>query len=182
MKSFKNIFTTIILSILFVFSFNISNAQSCIPFTIPMNIGSIDNTTQGQVTRLQSFLNSSGLLGVNPTGYFGQLTSNAVKQYQASKGLEMVGNVGPLTRQALTIDTCNTNNLSNTLANDNNQNIYTNNQITNNNANTSNTNQKIPVSFTSLDETVTLNIPAGSKLNLPTLQTRAKYPTYTFAG
>jgi peptidoglycan hydrolase-like protein with peptidoglycan-binding domain len=66
-------------------------------FTIALSIGSrgID------VTELQKRLIALGLLTGEPTGYFGQLTAAGVKAYQASKGLEAVGNLGPKTRAAL---------------------------------------------------------------------------------
>ena len=40
----------------------------------------------------------------------------------------------------------------------------------------------ISISFTSLDETIVLEIPYNSILNLPNLSPRSKFPGYTFSG
>jgi peptidoglycan hydrolase-like protein with peptidoglycan-binding domain len=69
--------------------------------TIPARISSQlgIGSRGGDVTALQTFLASdssiypSGLI----TGYFGQLTSNAVKAFQAKYGISQVGRVGPQT-------------------------------------------------------------------------------------
>ena len=50
------------------------------------------------VTALQTFLNAQGLLNTEPTGFYGTLTSAAVKQLQANNNLEPIGGVGPKTR------------------------------------------------------------------------------------
>ena len=82
----------VLLSILLSFSllFTIVYAQS-FTFTSPMNVGSTDSTTGGQVTKLQETLNRLGLLNVSPTGYFGQLTKASVMKFQAMQGFEQVG-------------------------------------------------------------------------------------------
>ena len=54
-----------------------------------------------EVTALQQKLIALGLLSVQATGYFGQLTKKAVQAFQKSKGLEQVGFIGPGTRAAL---------------------------------------------------------------------------------
>ncbi len=53
------------------------------------------------VMELQKVLATLGFFKVAPTGYFGPITLNAVKAYQASKGIITTGFVGPLTRAAL---------------------------------------------------------------------------------
>lgn len=53
------------------------------------------------VWQLQQYLHQLGLLSVAPTGYFGNLTDAAVRQFQARTGLEADGLVGPLTSAAL---------------------------------------------------------------------------------
>jgi len=53
------------------------------------------------VLALQEFLHENGLLGVKPTGYFGDLTSNAVKKWQEKEGIQKAGNFGPLSRERL---------------------------------------------------------------------------------
>jgi peptidoglycan hydrolase-like protein with peptidoglycan-binding domain len=51
-----------------------------------------------QVTELQEYLISKGILNYEPTGNFFALTLRAVEAYQASVGLPATGFVGPLTR------------------------------------------------------------------------------------
>jgi len=57
----------------------------------------------GDVTNLQTFFADNpniypeGLV----TGYFGNLTSNAVKNFQSQSGIAQVGRVGPVTRDAI---------------------------------------------------------------------------------
>lgn len=53
------------------------------------------------VIELQKILIAKNFLVSEPTGYFGVLTEAAVKKYQASKGIEQTGTVGPITRAAL---------------------------------------------------------------------------------
>ena len=53
------------------------------------------------VTALQNRLTSEGVYSGPVTGYFGSLTSQAVKAFQAKYGISQVGKVGPLTREAL---------------------------------------------------------------------------------
>ena len=68
-------------------------------FTKTLHIGS----TGDQVKQLQEFLKQfpdiypEGLV----TGYFGVLTENAVKRFQIEGGLEVLGVVGPITRDKL---------------------------------------------------------------------------------
>lgn len=72
-----------------------ASAQSmACPFTMTLKKGQRNS----QVTALQA------KLGVIQTGYFGSLTAAAVSNYQGSKGLPRVGQVGPLTRAALCMD------------------------------------------------------------------------------
>lgn len=56
------------------------------------------------VTELQTLLTQEGLYGGPIIGYFGPLTSKAVKAYQLKNGLPATGFVGPLTRAQLNID------------------------------------------------------------------------------
>ncbi len=53
-----------------------------------------------EVNCLQVYLNQRGYLSVSPTGYFGQLTKQAVIKYQRDSNLEADGNVGPKTRES----------------------------------------------------------------------------------
>jgi|GEM_PF-2219000 len=55
-----------------------------------------------EVTQLQKFLMAKAFLAAgNDSGYFGALTEAAVKKWQASKGIDAIGTVGPRTRSAL---------------------------------------------------------------------------------
>lgn len=66
-------------------------------FTKSLNVGARGN----DVLELQKRLVAEGLLKATPTGYFGQLTLNAVKAFQAKNNLSQVGAVGPATRALL---------------------------------------------------------------------------------
>lgn len=69
------------------------------PIDRPLYIGLQDP----QVVRLQDFLKAKGFFPSTQesTGYFGPLTMKAVQDYQRSKGIEALGNVGPQTRAAI---------------------------------------------------------------------------------
>ena len=59
------------------------------------------------VTKLQKFLSSKGFLTAEPTGFYGDMTVEAVKLYQSSVGITSTGMVYDLTRQAIKMETCN---------------------------------------------------------------------------
>jgi len=61
-------------------------------------------SSSGYVTRLQNALNVLGYFPVQPTGYFGSETENAVKAYQTAKGLTADGIAGRATLKALNKD------------------------------------------------------------------------------
>lgn len=83
-----------------------SVTDNCINLTVNLKLKSKDSKTNGEVSDLQSFLQDRNLLNVEPNGYFGQATLNAVKSYQSSKGLAATGYVGQLTRSKISQDTC----------------------------------------------------------------------------
>ncbi len=58
------------------------------------------------VSSLQSFLVSKGLLSSEVTGFYGDKTVEAVKDYQGSKGLPVTGMVYEYTRGAIKSETC----------------------------------------------------------------------------
>ena len=61
----------------------------CPTLTRTLEPGSRDATTGGQVSQLQRFLVSEGLLtGDSISGFFGPLTEGAVKKFQDDKDLE----------------------------------------------------------------------------------------------
>jgi hypothetical protein len=58
------------------------------------------------VVKLQNFLLQKGFLTTTPTGFYGDKTVTAVKDYQTSKGLPVTGMVYDFTRQAIQAETC----------------------------------------------------------------------------
>ncbi len=58
------------------------------------------------VTSLQNFLKEKGYLKVEPNGYFGEQTLQAVKDFQKDNELVSAGFVGPLTRGLISKYTC----------------------------------------------------------------------------
>lgn len=60
-------------------------------------------TNSSEVKKLQLFLISKGYLSADPTGKYGQQTVEALKKFQAEKGIKGDGTlVGPATRSAIT--------------------------------------------------------------------------------
>lgn len=66
-------------------------------FTLDIQYGDKSN----EVLLLQTKLQSLGYFHVEPTGYFGGLTKQAVIGYQAANGILQTGYVGPITRASL---------------------------------------------------------------------------------
>lgn len=76
--------------------------NTCPAISYNLVLGSSDYTTQGQVSRLQSFLRSRYGDARLTGGYYGQLTSYFVSRFQAEQGVyPATGGVGPLTRAAI---------------------------------------------------------------------------------
>ncbi len=73
------------------------NQKVCTIFATPMKKGS----KYGEVSKLQTLLNSLGFDTGSADGLFGPLTETAVKAFQKSKNLSADGVVGPITRSAL---------------------------------------------------------------------------------
>ena len=69
--------------------------QVCVAITRTLSLGSTDAGTHNQVSLLQESL------GINPTGYFGPLTKQAVIAWQRAHGINPIGVVGPATRAAM---------------------------------------------------------------------------------
>jgi len=68
-----------------------------------------DAYTNGEVSTLQDFLQSQGYLNSEPTGYFGLLTFQAVKNFQNANGISPTGYVGPITRAKIaSMNNCGT--------------------------------------------------------------------------
>ncbi|MEI6304550.1 MAG: peptidoglycan-binding domain-containing protein [Candidatus Taylorbacteria bacterium] len=81
-----------------------SSQSSCTNLTSDLRF----STTNSDVTTLQNYLNVTGYMTVEATGYFGNVTLNAVKSYQTAHSLDSTGFVGPLTRAAIQRESCGT--------------------------------------------------------------------------
>ena len=78
-------------------------SKSCVNIASNLHRG---NETPS-VSKLQTFLVSKGLLSEKASGFFGDLTIEAVKAYQRSVGLKQTGMVYSATREAIMTETCN---------------------------------------------------------------------------
>ncbi len=63
------------------------------------SIGSYGN----EVRAIQEKLKERGLFKANVTGYYGEITRNAVKAFQKQQGISQTGTAGPITLKALGI-------------------------------------------------------------------------------
>lgn len=79
----------------------------CFDLKYSTTLRSRDSFTRGEVTKLQDFLRSEGLLAVESSGYFGAVTQKALKAYQRQQGISPTGNAGPLTRASIKSRSCN---------------------------------------------------------------------------
>ena len=75
---------------------------ACLAITQNLSLGSADATSNGQVSKLQTFF------GIPPTGYFGPITKKAVQKWQLAEGVAAPGAsgygvVGPKTRATLSL-------------------------------------------------------------------------------
>jgi len=101
---------------LFSFNYTKASSDSCsylLTESKNLQLGNRDNQGKDDVYKLQSCLKSLGYLSVNPTGFFGNLTLNAIKNFQRSKLLPVTGFFGPLTRNAILNDVNNYSPLNN---------------------------------------------------------------------
>ena len=88
---------------------NSASAATCINLNSNIAIGSKDvHYSTPDVTKLQNFLVSKGLLTATPNGFFGNDTQLAVKLFQKNNGLEVTGFAGPLTRNKISNISCGT--------------------------------------------------------------------------
>jgi len=81
-------------------------ASSCVDLQNNLRYKIRDNSTNGEVSTLQDFLQSKTYLNSEPTGYFGLLTQKAVKDFQLVNDIQATGYVGPITRQKIKFLTC----------------------------------------------------------------------------
>jgi peptidoglycan hydrolase-like protein with peptidoglycan-binding domain len=75
-----------------------SGNAACLTLYGDLYIGRTDAQTNGEVSKLQQFL------GISPTGYYGNLTAQAVMNWQKAHGMDYVtlkSGVGPTTRGKL---------------------------------------------------------------------------------
>ena len=79
-----------------------NSSKSCV--NLPSNLHRGNETPT--VSKLQSFLIDKGLLSEKASGFFGDLTIEAVKAYQRSVGLKQTGMVYGATREAILMETC----------------------------------------------------------------------------
>jgi peptidoglycan hydrolase-like protein with peptidoglycan-binding domain len=91
-----------------------ASAAICVNLRNNLSRGTSNAQTNGEVSILQMFLQSTSTPGSNtpylagdPTGFFGILTENAAKRFQADQQLLSSGYVGPLTRDKIKSLTCN---------------------------------------------------------------------------
>lgn len=91
-----------VVCVLLCFSSIEAHAQSttvrgCVEIPITLRFGSRDASTN-HVANLQAFLVSKGYLSDTPTGFYGNKTVAAVKEFQKANKIESTGIAGPLTR------------------------------------------------------------------------------------
>ncbi|SRR5258708_4700379 len=86
--------------------FAFAQAPSCVSIEGNIKYGLKDENSGGEVSTLQSFLNSGGFLNSSTTGYFGPLTLQAVKDFQNKNSLSADGVVGSATRGKIKSLTC----------------------------------------------------------------------------
>ncbi len=93
------------LFIVALFGASVASAQTCISLTSDLSTGSRGS----QVTNLQNFLVSQNYPGGGSwmvTGYYGQATAAAVRNFQQAQGLAMTGSVDSATRAAINAASC----------------------------------------------------------------------------
>ena len=71
-----------------------------------MYYGVDDTISQGDVTKLQTFLKQKGYFTRSPTGYFRHITENALKAYQQDNQLIITGIAGKVTRGMIKEESC----------------------------------------------------------------------------
>lgn len=86
-------------------SANVSTSR-CVSLLRDLKHKEKDAFTTAEVKNLQTFLRSEKLLDGEPTGYFGDLTLNAVKAFQAINDVEPTGYVGTMTRELIKKKSC----------------------------------------------------------------------------
>jgi peptidoglycan hydrolase-like protein with peptidoglycan-binding domain len=80
--------------------------STCVTIVNNLRYKSTDVKTDGEVSVLQDFLQTSGYLNSNPVGFFGLMTTKAVKKFQQENNISPTGYVGPITREKIKNQTC----------------------------------------------------------------------------
>jgi hypothetical protein len=82
------------------------SVSDCVALVNNLRYRDRDINKEGEVSTLQDFLQASGYLHNEPTGYFGLLTQKAVKSFQKANDISPTGYVGPITRAMIKSLTC----------------------------------------------------------------------------
>lgn len=80
--------------------------SDCVSIVNNLRYRDRDVNKNGEVSTLQDFLQGKGYLNNEPTGYFGLLTTKAVKDFQRANNINSDGSVGPITRAKIQALTC----------------------------------------------------------------------------
>ncbi len=83
-----------------------TSGSYCLYLKNNMTLGSRDSDTSGEVTLLQDYLRENGFLNSESTGYYGQLTKNAVIAFQKKYGVSQTGYTGLYTRSKIREISC----------------------------------------------------------------------------
>ncbi len=82
-----------------------ANTSQCLDLNNALVMGSTDSATSGEVSKLQQFLIHQGVFPeASVTGYYGNLTAQAVVRWQKAHGMDYVtltSGVGPTTRSKM---------------------------------------------------------------------------------
>ena len=80
---------------------------NCLMLTHDLWIGKSDAETNGEVSKLQQFLIKEGVYPESVvSGYYGNLTAQAVVRWQKARGMDFVttkSGVGPMTRERMKV-------------------------------------------------------------------------------
>lgn len=64
-----------------------SNESTCVSLQNNIYYGTRDSSVNGEVSILQDFLQANNYLSNNPTGFFGLMTTNAIKAFQSANNI-----------------------------------------------------------------------------------------------
>ncbi|MFA6338614.1 MAG: serpin family protein [Candidatus Paceibacterota bacterium] len=83
-----------------------TTSSTCVDLQTNLRYRSLDAQVGGIVSVLQNFLRSTGYLNSEPTGFFGVLTTKAIKDFQKGNDIDPTGFVGPITRAKIKAKSC----------------------------------------------------------------------------